>query len=261
MSSPARGEEPAVAMSKLEVLKEIQTRTIQLEKMKARMKLEIEKTEEEENCLIDFKREMELLLQEKMAHVEELRQIHADISSMEQVVKQSEQDRNRHLEYAKHLNREFVPLKQQIDKLRQEIELPRLPELHEEDPKIRPDFFEKNSITDWHHSHGSEALNEMSNQPMHLAAAAAVMQRPAVVQQAMSLQPSMHPQHRIIQSGAAPAVGSERPSSTAFRQAPPPMKSCLSCHQQIHRNAPICPLCKAKSRSRNPKKPKRKLDD
>jgi hypothetical protein len=45
-------------------------------------------------------------------------------------------------------------------------------------------------------------------------------------------------------------------SGSAFRQQPPPMKSCLSCHQQIHRNAPICPLCKAKSRSRNPKKPK-----
>lgn len=46
--------------------------------------------------------------------------------------------------------------------------------------------------------------------------------------------------------------------SPAFRQQPPPMKSCMSCHQQIHRNAPICPLCKAKSRSRNPKKPKKK---
>lgn len=44
----------------------------------------------------------------------------------------------------------------------------------------------------------------------------------------------------------------------SYRQQPPPMKSCLSCHQQIHRNAPICPLCKAKSRSRNPKKPKKK---
>jgi uncharacterized paraquat-inducible protein A len=47
----------------------------------------------------------------------------------------------------------------------------------------------------------------------------------------------------------------------AFRQQPPPMKACLSCNQQIHRNAPICPLCKAKSRSRNPKKPKKKTDE
>ncbi|CAF1422493.1 unnamed protein product, partial [Rotaria sordida] len=34
--------------------------------------------------------------------------------------------------------------------------------------------------------------------------------------------------------------------------------TCQSCQQQIHRNAPICPICKAKSRSRNPKKPKRR---
>ena len=32
------------------------------------------------NCL--FRREMELLQQEKMAHVEELRQIHADINAV-----------------------------------------------------------------------------------------------------------------------------------------------------------------------------------
>uniref|UniRef100_A0A915EN71 C4H2-type domain-containing protein n=1 Tax=Ditylenchus dipsaci TaxID=166011 RepID=A0A915EN71_9BILA len=40
----------------------------------------------------------------------------------------------------------------------------------------------------------------------------------------------------------------------------PPMKTCTSCHQLIHRNAPICPMCKCKSRSKNPKKPKRKAD-
>ena len=51
------------------------------------------------------------------------------------------------------------------------------------------------------------------------------------------------------------------PPPPAFRQQPPPMKACLSCNQQIHRNAPICPLCKAKSRSRNPKKPKKKSED
>lgn len=64
---------------------------------------------------------------------------------------------------------------------------------------------------------------------------------------------------------------------SAFRQQPPPMKveyleedelismnlfqTCQSCQQQIHRNAPICPICKAKSRSRNPKKPKRRHTD
>ncbi|PAV71669.1 hypothetical protein WR25_01809 [Diploscapter pachys] len=38
----------------------------------------------------------------------------------------------------------------------------------------------------------------------------------------------------------------------------PPMKTCQSCFQQIHRNAPICPMCKSKSRSKNPKKPRKK---
>lgn len=63
--------------------------------------------------------------------------------------------------------------------------------------------------------------------------------------------------------GAAKTLSAQQsgPVPPPFRQQPPPMKSCLSCHQQIHRNAPICPLCKAKSRSRNPKKPKNKRMD
>ena len=39
------------------------------------------------------RRELELLQQEKMAHVEELRQIHADINAMESIIKQSEDSR------------------------------------------------------------------------------------------------------------------------------------------------------------------------
>uniref|UniRef100_A0A0M3HPF3 C4H2-type domain-containing protein n=1 Tax=Ascaris lumbricoides TaxID=6252 RepID=A0A0M3HPF3_ASCLU len=38
------------------------------------------------------------------------------------------------------------------------------------------------------------------------------------------------------------------------------MKKCQSCEQLIHRNAPICPLCKAKSRSKHPKRPRRRMD-
>jgi len=73
--------------------------------------------------------------------------------------------------------------------------------------------------------------------------------------------PPPPPSNRLQQS---PSIGiGHHPSfrsdfNVNLRQQPPPMKSCLSCHQQIHRNAPICPLCKAKSRSRNPKKPKKK---
>ena len=43
--------------------------------------------------IVPCRRELELLQQEKMAHVEELRQIHADINAMESIIKQSEDSR------------------------------------------------------------------------------------------------------------------------------------------------------------------------
>jgi len=53
---------------------------LQLEKLRCRLKAEFELTETEEQCLQEYRTEMELLQQEKMAHVEELRLIHADIN-------------------------------------------------------------------------------------------------------------------------------------------------------------------------------------
>ncbi|CAG2113266.1 unnamed protein product [Medioppia subpectinata] len=249
----------SIVMEKLECLKEIRTRTLQLEKLKTRLKSEVESTETEERCLNEYRREMELLIQEKMAHVEELRQIHADINAMENVVKQGEEDRNRHLENAKHLHQEFQPLKDLIDKLRSDIGLPRLPELHEESDKFKPEFFDKQKL-EWHQMCAEANEQVMPQQlmaataqhAMHLAATRA--KQPSM---AVNVQNQPQPQHHQTMNPSQP----ERPTPASFRQQPPPMKSCLSCHQQIHRNAPICPLCKAKSRSRNPKKPKRKLED
>lgn len=57
-------------------------KTIQLEKLKMRLIREVENGDAEEKCLSEYRREMELLLQEKMSHVEELRQIHADINAV-----------------------------------------------------------------------------------------------------------------------------------------------------------------------------------
>lgn len=103
MSAP----ETAVIFAKLEALKDIRyvifnicldvykiyllviipsrfsrSKTLQLEKLKQRIMQEVEQTEQEEKCLLEYKQEMDLLMQEKMAHVEELRQIHADINAV-----------------------------------------------------------------------------------------------------------------------------------------------------------------------------------
>lgn len=56
------------------------SRTVQLEKIRGKLTHEIDCSETEEKRLEEYKQEMELLLQEKMAHVEELRLIHADIN-------------------------------------------------------------------------------------------------------------------------------------------------------------------------------------
>ena len=53
-----------------------------MERLKQRLLQEVRAAENEEKNLGEFRQEMELLLQEKMAHVEELRQIHADINAV-----------------------------------------------------------------------------------------------------------------------------------------------------------------------------------
>ncbi|XP_072285300.1 zinc finger C4H2 domain-containing protein-like isoform X3 [Pyxicephalus adspersus] len=196
-----------------------------MEKIKARLKAEFESLESEERHLKEYKQEMDLLLQEKMAHVEELRLIHADINVMENTIKQSENDLSKLLESTRRLHEEYKPLKEHVDALRMTLGLQRLPDLCEEEEKLSLDYFEKQK---------AEWQTEPQEPPIPESLAAAQLQ---VARKQDSRQ------------------------TATFRQQPPPMKACLSCHQQIHRNAPICPLCKAKSRSRNPKKPKRKQDE
>uniref|UniRef100_A0A9L0STF4 Zinc finger C4H2-type containing n=1 Tax=Equus caballus TaxID=9796 RepID=A0A9L0STF4_HORSE len=237
-------------MCKLESIKEIRNKTLQMEKIKARLKAEFEALESEERHLKEYKQEMDLLLQEKMAHVEELRLIHADINvplyrelymnsiiepsprlyEMENTIKQSENDLNKLLESTRRLHDEYKPLKEHVDALRMTLGLQRLPDLCEEEEKLSLDYFEKQKA-EWQTEPQEPPI------PESLAAAAAAAQQLQVARKQDTRQ------------------------TATFRQQPPPMKACLSCHQQIHRNAPICPLCKAKSRSRNPKKPKRKQDE
>lgn len=53
-----------------------------MEKIKFRIIREVENSDAEDKCLAEYKKELELLMQEKMSHVEELRQIHADINAV-----------------------------------------------------------------------------------------------------------------------------------------------------------------------------------
>ncbi|XP_001607797.1 zinc finger C4H2 domain-containing protein [Nasonia vitripennis] len=241
--------EGTILFAKLEALKDIRSKTLQLDKIKQRIFQEVELTEQEDKCLMEYKQEMDLLMQEKMAHVEELRQIHADINAMESVIKHAEEARNRAREAAKIIhNNDYQPLKHDVDRMRRDyLGLERLPELYEIESDITPDYFDRAvQKSEWRMDVRGEDLLPPLNMHSHGGHQGSnAFLAPQPLQGSSKTEPRPLP----------PAPG---PPAPTFRQQPPPMKSCLSCHQQIHRNAPICPLCKAKSRSRNPKKPKKK---
>jgi len=250
------------AFAKLEALKDIRHKTINLEKTRVSLLCDVDQLEEEEKCLSEYRRELELLQQEKMAHVEELRQIHADINALESIIKQSEESRKTAQDSARKLLSEYVPLKQDVNRMRTELlELEKLPEISDE---------EKDRLKSVGVLEKDKSLSEPWPMPVRES-------EKVIGSSALSLPPpQQNPflsmagagQHSPIFGNlglSKPQFGNHgsitpipNPPPFRYQQQPPPMKTCLSCHQQIHRNAPICPLCKAKSRSRNPKKPKKK---
>jgi len=298
--------EERTAFAKLEALKDIRGKTISLEKIRLRLAHDVDTFESEDKCLAEYRRELELLQQEKMAHVEELRQIHSDINAMETVIKQAEESKRNSMESARRLYDDYRPLKHDVDLMRTELlGLDKLPELPNEDKEKmaaigvmdKPKGFPGgNPMDTWHHAHAAAAAAAAHHHQQQLAAAAAAAAAasggssasatPGQTQEEKSFAsliarsqasqggpPPPSPflaaaaaQHSAMGLGPLAGLGAAKtlsaqqsgPVPPPFRQQPPPMKSCLSCHQQIHRNAPICPLCKAKSRSRNPKKPKNK---
>lgn len=200
---------------------------------------------------------------------------------METTVKQAEEDRNKSLESAKQLFQDLRPLKHQVDMLRSSVGLEKLPDIREAGEKLPLEWvitfaydglyrvlcrlLEKQKMD---YMPEMPDPTSMFSQNLVAAVAAQTMERASTSGMNKPMESARQPQVSVSHSAAA-----------AFRQQPPPMKvrssspvlddyiyllnfqACLSCHQQIHRNAPICPLCKAKSRSRNPKKPKRKHDE
>ncbi|KAI6232687.1 C4H2-type domain-containing protein [Aphelenchoides fujianensis] len=98
---------------------------------------------------------------------------------------------------------------------------------------------------------GNNAASPYPN--MLVAAAAAAAAAAAQQQQQQQQHGPSHPPPQVARSSIAKST---LPTDSSHQS--PPMKNCQCCSASIHRNAPICPMCKSKSRSKNPKKPKRK---
>ncbi|XP_077975898.1 zinc finger C4H2 domain-containing protein-like [Styela clava] len=219
---PESSEEDYFA--KLELVKEIRQKTVVAEKMKLNMKELMNDLHSEEKCLADYQTEIELLIQEKMAHVEELRLIHTDINTMENLAKQAKTARQRLVDEIKKAHEEFLPLKKELDEMRSAVGVQPLQEPESLNYVLKSGESSESEVT-------SSSVQPVPEPP------------------ALQLN---------LPSGPINCGKITLTKPTIRQQQPAPMKSCQSCHQLIHRNAPICPLCKAKSRSRNPKKARRK---
>ncbi|UXI19702.1 hypothetical protein NH340_JMT05645 [Sarcoptes scabiei] len=282
-------EKDLLLMNKLEYLKEIRYRMQEIDRMRSSINEELDLINVEEKFLLEYRREMDSLYQEKMTHVEELRQIHSDMNMLENVMKQSEEDRNRRVDNVKRLHNTLQQMKEEMEKMRSEIGLPKSNENKKDDSIMidKLDFDSKKSS--FHHkadcyemksnidinkqlsSSNNIVENQAINKPFADNTNTAVSSASPAFPSLASLMTGFHEKHHQSSNLNRLSLMSNPSNSltansnftqesqisspaAAFRQQPPPMKSCLSCHQQIHRNAPICPLCKAKSRSRHPKR-------
>lgn len=222
-------------MQQMHCIKDIRSHTLQLEKLKVKVMEEFQEMKMEENRLNDYKQELELLEEERLAHVEELRQIHADMKAMETIIRNAEADRNRSLELAYSVFKEYNSLKSEIDQGRRQLGLEEVPPLVVGEETLDKQYFKKRR---------TELKNE------------------AKVEISVPDSPT---QVTAKEERSPPGDSRSSPSTSAvtrsLRVQMPPMKLCQACQQPIHRNAPVCPLCKAKSKSQNPKKTKRKFEE
>ena len=156
---------------------------------------------------------------------------------------------------ARKLLSEYVPLKQDVNRMRTDLlNLEKLPEISDEerDRLKTAGVLEKDKslVEPWPHPPRepdkppsvSSMLQLPPPQPNPFFSMAG---QHSPIFGSLGLGKPGFPSHNSITPMPNPPPFS---SNFRYQQQPPPMKSCLSCHQQIHRNAPICPLCKAKSR-------------
>jgi len=269
-STPSIDERDLViSMRKLDLIKELGEKQNQLQRIHTHLTQNTDLITRENQVLREFRKELDMLVQERMSHIEELRLIHADINIMETTIKQSEEERTKALQESKRLLKDYQPMKEQINKLREMLNLEKLPDNEDDeatalmtmqllaqqssdhDRNLHLSSTTSENTSDQHHPLVSPFLHQSQsiNNPGPISTGTATSNNPQ--SQSLGLNVPKIP----------PGMGSTLADRSAFRQQPPPMKTCQSCQQQIHRNAPICPICKAKSRSRNPKKPKRRHTD
>ncbi|KAM3718499.1 Zinc finger C4H2 domain-containing protein [Dirofilaria immitis] len=201
---------------------------------------------------------------EKDAHSEIIQQINMDKQELEKIMNSAKQEKRQIEESISQKYDEIFRLLEQTNELSRESGI-------SEEDLISPSIIPPNKIAPNISSIGSLAAAAAAATATANTGVSPLLRHfkvnsvPAVVQRAMFNFDS------ILLQAAAPTIAARSqtiphafPTTSSLAKIDhqsPPMKTCQSCFQQIHRNAPICPMCKSKSRSKNPKKPKRKMTE
>ncbi|KAL1285952.1 Zinc finger C4H2 domain-containing protein [Trichinella pseudospiralis] len=235
----------------LEKIGNIKCKLDKLEEVLSMFSKEVGFCKTESLHLTEYMNELKNLTQEKLAHVEELRQINCDINQLETAIKQAQNEQVKAMEDARRHLAELLPLKEEINRLRLSINQDPLPDniVSEETISLLLQFEQQNSpMRFWYPEVGTGNATSLPLLGCQSKSVNPVLENSIPEQVSFSQRPT---------TSNFPFSIAELSMSTSFlKQQPPPMKTCTSCQQQIHRNAPICPLCKSKSRSKNPKKAK-----
>ncbi|CAF1263358.1 unnamed protein product [Rotaria magnacalcarata] len=267
-ASSADEKDLVSSMRKLDFIKELGEKQNEFQRLQNHLQQNTELITRENQVLREFRKELDMLVQERMSHIEELRLIHADINIMETTIKQADEERTRTLQDSKRLLKDYQPIKEQVNKLRDMLNLERLPDHEEDETTIMTmqlisqqsgDHDQSSNRSSYLSSIGLDNTHEQI--PLGVPFHHQTQQMTSTTSINIPIQTNNQQQQQQTSALNVPKmIGSMGPNAdrTTFRQQPPPMKTCQSCQQQIHRNAPICPICKAKSRSRNPKKSKRR---
>uniref|UniRef100_A0A914WTX3 Uncharacterized protein n=1 Tax=Plectus sambesii TaxID=2011161 RepID=A0A914WTX3_9BILA len=117
MPSPPLPTDMSPLMAELERIALAKSKIEEFDARRTSLADEIRRCKEGDSSLDDFRKLLHELTQEKMSHVEELRQINSDINTIEEAIKQTESDRQRAFETARRLLNETMRLKDQANVL------------------------------------------------------------------------------------------------------------------------------------------------
>ncbi|KAM7542801.1 hypothetical protein Aperf_G00000011178 [Anoplocephala perfoliata] len=294
--------------SKLEAIKKTREKSRQLSDVSNKLADAVGFFTKESLHISEYEAELEILQQERLYHLEQLRLIEKDIAAVEQTIFEARIDKIKTLKLAHRLSSDYGKLLSEVNLIRSDLGLmtledKRSPEavaltqavptnaaptplqIRASDASGGPPFsqclkspqpssglppvlppssanpsheylaawlasFRQDDQFNWSKQFRSEAAdaNEFSSNNIRKAQNSAQSLR-------LNDLTSRTERETNLFSNLPGSMSSSTHVPSHHSQQAPPMKTCQSCQQLIHRNAPICPLCKTKSRSRHPKRP------